>query len=298
MKRRMPTLNALKAFEMAGSTGSFTRAAAQLSVTQSAVSRQVRQLEDQLGEPLLLRQHHHLQLTPAGVVLLRALQQSFDRIEQTVRALQEQQHLRRLRLNAPPTFARRWLLPRLGTLRAAHPELDISLTTRLRDDLYESGQLDVAIRFGDGEWEGLDATRLMTEQHVAVCAPALLERYRNADGSPALDRMPLLHVLAGTDHRYLTWAHWLGAAGIDGVDLQGGCEFDLLDLAIRAARDGLGVTIADRHMLAEELDSGALLQVGEAQVDGHQSYWLVQRTEGALSPAVGIFRAWLLAQRA
>ena len=174
MKRKIPALNALKAFEVAGSTGSFTRAAELLNVTQSAVSRQVRQLEEQLGEPLLQRRHHHLQLTDAGRMLLRALQQSFDRIELTVRGIQQRQHLNRLRLNAPPTFASRWLLPRLGRLREAHPGLEVTLTTHLQDSLAETGTLDCAIRFGDGEWEGLDSSLLMHEKHIAVCAPGLL----------------------------------------------------------------------------------------------------------------------------
>ena len=296
MKRRMPTLNALKAFEVAGSTGNFTRAAELLHVTQSAVSRQVRQLEAQLGEPLLLRQHHHLQLTPAGRMLLQALQQSFDRIEFTVGAIQDKQHLNRLHLNAPPTFARRWLQPRLGSLLQACPQLDLSLTTRLQDDLVESTHLDVAIRFGDGEWDGLNASHLMTEQHIAVCSPALLAAHQDEAG-PALNTMPLLHVLAGEDRRYLTWRHWLDAAGLRGIDLQGGHEFDVLDLAIQAAVDGLGVTIADRHMVAPQVAAGTLVQVLDTHIDGHQSYWLVQRRETSGSPALAAFCAWLQGQR-
>ncbi|MBD7954579.1 LysR family transcriptional regulator [Stenotrophomonas sp. Sa5BUN4] len=297
MKRRMPTLNALKAFEVAGSTGNFTRAAERLHVTQSAVSRQVRLLEAQLGEPLLLRQHHHLQLTPAGKLLLQALQQSFDRIEFTVRRIQDQQHLHRLRLNVPPTFARRWLQPRLGSLRQAHPQLDLSLTTRLHDDLLESTRLDVAIRFGDGEWEGLTASHLLTEQHIAVCSPALATAHQR-DGIPALDDMPLLHVLAGEDRRYLTWTHWLDAAGLSGIDLQAGHEFDVLDLAIQAAVDGLGVTLADRHMVAPQLADGTLVQVLDTRLEGHQSYWLVQRREASGSPALAAFCHWLQAEQA
>lgn len=295
MKRRMPTLNALRAFEVAGSTGSFTRAAALLSVTQSAVSRQVRQLEDQLGEVLLERHHHHLQLTAAGRSLLQALQRSFDGIELAVRGIQEQQHLSRLRVNVPPTFARRWLLPRLPALGEALPGLELGLTTALRDDLYESTHLDLTVRFGDGEWDGLSATRLFTEEHIAVCSPALLQAHQR-DGQPCLEAMPLLHVLADRDQRYLTWRHWLAAAGVAEMDLHGGHEFDLLDTAIAAARAGLGVTIADRHMVAEELAEGSLVQLLEARIEGHQSYWLVQRGEGAVSPAQQSFARWLQQQ--
>jgi LysR family glycine cleavage system transcriptional activator len=288
----MPALNALKAFEVAGRTGSFTRAAELLNVTQSAVSRQVRQLEAQLDEALLQRHHHRLELTAAGRVLLQALAQSFDKIELTVRSIQEKTHLNRLRVNAPPTFASRWLMPRLGRLREQHPDLEISLTTRTQDSLAESSVLDCAIRFGNGEWDGLDNVLLMQERHVAVCSPALLAR-RQEQAAIDLNGFTLLHVLASDDQRYLTWQHWLKAAGIEGVDTQGGYEFDLLDHAIRAAVDGLGITIADRHMVAHELASGQLTQVLNVHVDGHQSYWLVTRPEQSGLPHLVQFKEWL-----
>jgi LysR family glycine cleavage system transcriptional activator len=292
LKRKMPALNALKAFEVAGQTGSFTRAAEQLNVTQSAVSRQVRQLEAQLGEALLVRRHHDLELTAAGRLLLHALRQSFDKIELTVRGIQEKTHLNRLRVNAPPTFASRWLLPRLGRLRERYPELEVSLTTRTGEGLAEAGVLDCAIRFGNGEWPGEDCLMLMNERHVAVCSPALLARY-GSESAVDLNRFTLLHVLASSDQRYLTWQHWLKAAGIEGVDTSGGYEFDLLDLAIRAAIDGLGITIADRHMIARELASGQLVQVLNVEVYGHQSYWLVARPGQAELPHLALFRDWL-----
>ncbi|RMP90816.1 hypothetical protein ALQ17_00312 [Pseudomonas fluorescens] len=300
MKRKMPGLNALKAFEVAGSTGSFTRAAELLNVTQSAVSRQVRQLEEQLGEHLLERRHHHLELTSAGRVLLRALHQSFDKIELTVRSIQQKTHSNRLHVNAPPTFTSRWLMPRLGRLREAHPELELSITTCLQDSLAQTSTLDCAIRFGNGEWDGLDSSLLIQERHIAVCAPSLYAR-ECSDGVD-LNRMTLLHVLASEDQRYLTWKHWLDAARIHGVDTQGGYEFDLLDLAIRAATDGLGITIADWHMVAAELASGQLTQVLNVHVEGHQSYWLVTRPEQTDMPQLQVFSQWLqeeiwLAQR-
>jgi LysR family transcriptional regulator, glycine cleavage system transcriptional activator len=294
LKRKMPALNALRAFEVAGHTGSFTRAAEVLHVTQSAVSRQVRQLETQLGEALLLRRHHHLELSATGRLLLQALKMSFDRIELTVRGIQEKTHLKRLRINAPPTFTSRWLMPRLQSLRAVAPELELTLTTALKDDLVESGSLDCAIRFGNGEWEGLDNQLLMNERHIAVCSPALLEG--RAEPVAHLSAFTLLHVLASSDQRYLTWQHWLKAAQIEDVDLGGGYEFDLLDHAIRAAVDGLGVTMADRHMITRELRQGALVPILDVEVDGHQSYWLVTRTGQEDVPQVALFRDWLRGQ--
>ncbi|MGK0162981.1 LysR substrate-binding domain-containing protein [Pseudomonas mosselii] len=301
MKRRMPGLNALKAFEVAGRTGSFTRAAELLNVTQSAVSRQVRQLEAQLGEGLLARRHHHLELTGAGRVLLQALHQSFNKIELTLRSIEQKPHANRLHINAPPTFTRRWLMPRLARLREQHPELELSITTCLKDSLAETGTLDCAIRFGNGEWDGLDSSLLFQERHIAVCAPSLYARESGEQGVD-LNHMVLLHVLAREDQRYLTWKHWLDAARISGVDTQGGYEFDLLDLAISAATGGLGVAIADRHMVVQELASGQLTQVLSVHVEGHQSYWLVTRPDQIQMPQLQVFGQWLqeeiwLAQR-
>jgi LysR family glycine cleavage system transcriptional activator len=285
----------MRIFEVVGQTGSFTRAAERLNLTQSAVSRQVRHLEEQLGADLLVRRHHRLELTAAGVQLFEALQHAFHEVELAVRGIEEKGNRNRLRINVPPTFARRWLMPRLPGLRRAHPELDVSLGTRLSDSLAERGLLDCAIRFGDGEWPMLKATRLMTERHIAVCAPALLQgidRDRPAD----LSRFTFLHVLASDDRRYLTWRHWLNAAGLDEVDTRGGLEFDLLDLAIEAACDGLGVSVVDRFMVERELASGRLVQLLDVEVDGHESYWLVTRAEQEDSANVALFRAWLTAE--
>lgn len=293
--RRLPALTAMRIFEVVGQTGSFTRAAERLNLTQSAVSRQVKHLEEQLGTDLLVRRHHRLELTAAGVQLFEALQHAFHEVELAVRGIEEKGNRNRLRLNVPPTFARRWLMPRLPGLRRAHPDLDVSLGTRLSDTLAERGLLDCAIRFGDGEWPMLRATRLMTERHIAVCAPALLhgvDRDRPVD----LSRFTFLHVLASDDRRYLTWRHWLSAAGLDEVDTRGGLEFDLLDLAIEAACDGLGVSVVDRFMVERELTAGRLVQLLDVEVEGHESYWVVTRAEQEDSANVALFRAWLAAE--
>ncbi len=290
--RRLPALSAMKVFEVVGQTRSFTRAAEQLNLTQSAVSRQVRNLEEQLGETLVIRRHHHLELTPSGAELLASLQQAFHTVEMTVRNIREKSNLRRLRINVPPTFAKRWLLPRLTSLRAFLPDVDLSITTDLEDNLSDRGMIDCAIRFGDGEWPSLRSERLFAERHIAVCAPHLLADLR---GSEVIDlsRFTFLHVLASADQRYLTWQRWLDAAGLAETDTQGGLEFDLLDLVIEAACNGLGVAVADRSMVAPLMQTGALTQVLDVEVEGHESYWLVTRTDSAQSPHVAAFRRWL-----
>ena len=256
--RKLPALTAMKVFEVVGQTRSFTRAADRLNLTQSAVSRQVRNLEEQLGTPLVIRHHHHLELTPSGMELLATLQQAFHNVELTVRGIMEKNNHKRLRLNAPPTFARRWLMPRLGRLRRIMPDIEISIGTELRDSLAERSLLDCAIRFGDGEWPSLTSQILMTERHIAVCAPELVGAGAKG-GTVDFSGLTFLHVMASADRRYLTWQHWLDAAGLGGTDTSGGLEFDLLDMAIEAALSGLGIAVADRSMVQPFLNTGRLV---------------------------------------
>jgi len=293
--RKLPALSAMKVFEVVGQTRSFTRAADRLNLTQSAVSRQVRNLEEQLGEPLLIRHHHHLELTASGAELLATLQQAFHTVELTVRGIMEKSNRNRLRINVPPTFAKRWLMPRLKSLRAALPDIEISIGTDLEDSLAERGLLDCAIRFGDGEWPMLKSRILMTERHIAVCAAGLLDKSQRAE-TVDLSQFTFLHVLSSGDRRYLTWQHWLDAAGLGETDTRGGLEFDLLDMAIEAACDGLGVAVVDRVMVDRQLQGGQLVQVMDVEVEGHESYWLVTRPDQQDSPHVQAFRHWLLAE--
>lgn len=293
--RKLPALSAMKVFEVVGQTRSFTKAAARLNLTQSAVSRQVRNLEEQLGEPLLVRRHHDLELTAAGAALFATLQQAFHSVEQAVRGIVDKSARNRLRINVPPTFAKRWLMPRLGRLRTALPDVEISISTELRDSLAERSLLDCAIRFGDGEWPMLDARILMTERHIAVCAPQLLEGGR---GAAPIDfsGLTFLHVLASADRRYMTWQHWLDAAGLADIDTSGGLEFDLLDLVIEAACNGLGVAVVDRWMVGEYLADGRLVQLSDVEIEGHESYWLVDRAGQPDSANVKGFKQWLLSE--
>ncbi len=293
--RKLPGLSALKVFEVVGETRSFTRAAERLNLTQSAVSKQIRSLEDDIGEPLIIRRHHHLELTPAGATLLETIRQAFHDIEMSLRGIAEKQSLNRLRINVPPTFAKRWLVPRLAGLKRSLPEIDISIGTALSDSLAERGLLDCAIRFGDGEWPTLEASRLMSEKHIVVASPALLDG-KALETPGDLSQFTFLHVLASPDQRYLTWRHWLDAAGFPELDTSRGQEFDMLDLAIEAARCGLGVTIADRSMVEGDLRAGTLQRLFDVEVEGHESYWFVTRPQAAIAPHVEAFRTWLFSE--
>lgn len=289
MSRRLPPLNALRTFEAAARCCSFTEAAEQLFVTQSAVSRQIHNLEARLGVVLFERRAGRITLTAAGQRLLPTVRTAFDRIESTTRHLHTPNGQARLRLNVPPTFAMCWLGPRIPDWRARYPDLDLTITTRSTDDLAADSSLDAAIRFGAGNWPDVALHLLMQESHIAVCAPQLLPI-----GTPLdLSRQTLLHVVRGSQDRFPTWKHWLDAAGIAGVETDGGLEFDVLAMAIRAAVGGVGVTIADRHMVAQELSRGELVQPLDVETPGHESYWLATRLAQPLSPELALFSEWL-----
>jgi LysR family glycine cleavage system transcriptional activator len=290
MKRKLPPLNSLKAFESAGQTGSFTQAGIQLNVTQSAVSRQVKLLEDLLGKQLLERKHHQLILTEAGRLLLPVLRQSFDQIDFVLRGIKEQQTLNQLTINVPPTFAHRWLIPRLSKLKNQYPKLDLTITTQGRDTLSSSSDQHCVIRFGDGQWDDLESEMLLQECHIPVCSPTLLASLPSLKQS--LDHTTILYVLKDKK-RFQTWKHWLMAANIDKLSNNRSIEFDTLNLAVRSAMFNLGVTMADKNMITHELSKGYLVQLMETELMGTQSYWLVNRVGQSEQANIAIFRQWL-----
>ncbi|TVO62330.1 LysR family transcriptional regulator [Spiribacter vilamensis] len=288
----MPSLNALKAFEVVARCRSITRAAAVLHVTPGAVSRQLKQLEAELGETLVIRGARQTSLTPSGMLLMETVSSSLDQVRQTVSDLRGGQHRRRLALNIPSTLASRWLMPRLHDLRAIDPALMISIRTEAKDRLSQRDGLDAAIRFGTGDWAALHSSHLFQERHVAVASPAVRSSLVRDDGRVSVAEATLLHVLK-REGRYLSWPHWLDAAGIDGVDAARGFEFDTLDLAIEAAIAGVGATIADWHMVAGDIAAGRLVQLLETVVPGTQSYWWVRPPDSPLIGPLETFERWL-----
>jgi LysR family glycine cleavage system transcriptional activator len=294
MPADLPSLNALKAFEVVARCRSITRAAAVLHVTPGAVSRQLKQLEHELDETLVVRGSRQIRLTPAGERLMESVTASLEQMRQAVGDLRHGRHRRRLALNIPSTLASRWIMPRLHRLRALDPTLVLSIRTEARDRLSQRDELDAAIRFGTGDWPDLHSRHLFSEQHVAVAAPAVRQALTRRDGAVMLADATLLHVLK-RDGRYLSWPHWLDAAGITGVDAGKGFEFDTLDLAIEAAIAGLGATIADWHMVADDLAAGRLVQLFETRVPGTQSYWWVHPPQTAPTGPLETFERWLRA---
>ncbi|WP_028225600.1 LysR substrate-binding domain-containing protein [Paraburkholderia ferrariae] len=298
--RRLPSLSALRSFEEASRTLSFTKAAQNLHVTQGAISRQIRLLEDYLGTPLFMRHHHRLEITPAGKRLLPTLQAAFDSIAHTLDTIRSDPSNSLLSINAAPTLATRWLTPRLRDFQARHPDLRISVTNEYGPLHGTERNEDCQIRFGMEPLPGGQSTLLMRERHVLVGSAHQFE-------GPAADEAALRALLAAhpwlyildIDRRLLVWEAWLEAAGFDvAMAPAGELEFSTLDQVIHAAVAGLGIAVADRNMIEQELANGTLVQLSPVEVTGPSGYWLDVRPEVQETLRVRNFSGWLVEHHA
>ena len=292
--KRLPPLNALRAFEVTGRHGSFTKAAEELNVTPAAVSQQVRLLEAILGKPLFERLPKHLQLTAEGAALLPGVQDGFRRIGEAVNAtfIRDEEH--RLQVSVAPAFAAKWLLPRLGSFQAAHPEIELGIDASMNLVDLTRGDADIAIRYGAGNYPGLVSERLLNEEVVTVCSPAVAATLRK----PAdLANHLLLHDASpDRDESCPTWEMWLRAAGVTGVDARRGLSFNQSSLVLEAALLGRGVALAKAAIARGDLDAGRLVRPFAISVPVGFAYYLVFARERAGEAKIGRFRSWLLAE--
>lgn len=263
--RRLPSLTALRFFEESARHMSFNKSATALCVTPGAVSRQIRLLEDALGTRLFDRDHKGIRLTAQGVELLACVSEAFDSLERTTRALSNAQRFERIRLtvSAPPTFATRWLSPRLGALMDAVPDIDLTVRTDAADERH------CTIRFGYEARADHRSELLFIERHGLVGAM----KYAGQPVETLLDKLPALHVLHN-DARLTLWPNWLDAAKLPRAHAENGIEFSTLDQAIHAARAGTGLAVVDRNMIADELHDGSLVLLSPVESTGPYGYWL------------------------
>jgi LysR family glycine cleavage system transcriptional activator len=288
MARRLPSLTALRAFEATARLASVTRAAQELHVTQSAVSRHLRTLEEELGLPLVRRVHRGVAITPAGRTLASALSASFERIGETIERLTREKNS--LRLRALPSIGVRWLWPRLHRFEAAHPEVRLHVDILWHNMQPDDVEHDIGIRVGRGPFPEEEVSFLMVEQLTPVCAPSLLLAHPLPWTAETLARLPLLH---GAED----WADWRTfVAGWSGgqFDVERGPTFDVLDMALRAAEAGRGVLAADINLIGEDLAAGRLVAPCHEVVPSGHAYVVVCPDRGGDAPAVEHLRAWLV----
>lgn len=293
---RLPSLNALRAFEAAARHQSFARAAEELRVTQGAVSRHVGLLEEDLGVALFRRHPRGVELTAQGRALLPELTASFERIARATRQVAEGE--RELRVACQPTLAARWLVRRLSGLQELRPGTRVTLGLMCGYDDFFRGGFDLGIAHYEADLDrppGLEAVLLRREAMAPVCAPALREGTRALRRPEDLARHTLLHPHPDRQD----WRRWLRAAGLpERVAEEGGQVFQTLEMAIAAAVGGLGVAMADLHLVRDELSSGALVTPFDLVVSEGTGYFLFVERGRFEEPKVAAFRDWLLAEAA
>ena len=292
LARRLPSLNALKAFEAAARHESFTRAAEELSVTQGAVSHQVKALELELGIRLFDRERQGLIITRAGRTYLEVVRDAFDRIALGTERIQHQSRAGALTVSTSPDFAAKWLVNRLGRFAETHSDIDLRISATMHHVDFAREDVDLAVRHGDGNWAGLDVVRLCSEQLFAVCSPKLFGTHRIREPSDVL-KFPLLHLDDRKD-----WSEWLEAAGVVDAELSHGPVLNRASMIIDAAVDGQGIALARTTLAAWDLINGRLVRPFATALRLSKSYWIVCPKATSMLPKITTFRDWLLAEAA
>lgn len=292
MSGKLPSLNGLKVFECAARHMSFTKAASELNVTQTAVSHQVRRLEDELGIRLFRRSRERLELTASGQAYLQGVSLAFDQLRFSTEQLLEGCNNTTLTISTLATFASKWLLPRLGSFRLAHPEIDIRVSASTDFVDFVAQGADSAIRYGSGGWKGLRSDWLMADEIFPVCSPKLLTGNHPLTSLDNLTYHTLLQVSGVTSN---DWSIWLEAVGLP-ANLTGGVRltFDLALMAVQAAVEGHGVCIGRRAYVEDDLRAGRLVAPFGKPVTTDHAFYLVSPYDLADCAKVVALRSWLI----
>ena len=290
MRRTIPSTTALLAFELAARHESFTRAADELALTQSAICRQIAGLEDFLGVRLFARTRRGVRLTEAGLSYSRQISARLDAVERdTLSVMAHHGRGAAIELAVVPTFATRWLLPRLGGFLARHPDVTVNLTNRTRPFLFAETEFDAALHYGEAGWPGTEAHFLMPENAVPVCSPRLLA------GRPGLapEAIAALPLLQQTTRPY-AWRQWFGSLGLRvGHDMTG-TRHELFSMLAQAAMHDMGVALIPPFLIREELDSGRLVVPFDHACRSDKAYYLIIPERKAETASLAAFRDWLV----
>ncbi|VXC86812.1 Transcriptional regulator, LysR family [Pseudomonas sp. 8Z] len=292
MRRKIPSTAALIAFESAARHQSFTKAADELNLTQSAICRQIGGLESFLNIELFRRSRRGVVLTEAGVAYSSKVAAQLDAVERDTLALMGNQGSS-IELAVVPTFGTQWLLPRLRAFQQLHPEVTVHLTNRTRPFLFADTHFDAAIYYGDAEWSGTQAHFLMHEHLLPVCSPSLLR------GAPVtVEHIATLPLLQQTTRPY-AWRRWFNAQGLSIARDMTGPRLELFSMLAQAARHEMGVALIPPFLIQRELQDGSLvIALNQTVPDNAHAYYLMVPERKAESSALKAFRDWLLKQAA
>jgi LysR family glycine cleavage system transcriptional activator len=287
---QLPALDGLRVFDAAARHLSFSAAAEELHLTPSAVSHRLRALETQLGVRLFNRGHRKVELSTEGAIYHQAVRDALEQIDLATRRIVQRQANAPLTLSLAPAFAVRWLLPRLARFNARHPDIDVRFTSTNSLTTFNADEIDMAVRYGRGDWPGLTAEMIMELDSLPVCSPALLA------GAPPL-RLPSdlrAHTLIHIETRPDDWRIWLLAAGVKDVDPERGRYFENLPMALDAAVAGLGIAIGDRPMVEADIAAGRLASPFTLDLVALGAYYFVHPPRNGEDRRVKAFKAWVM----
>lgn len=289
MARRLPPLNSLKCFEAAGRLLSFTAAAKELNVTQAAISHQIKVIENFLGVALFERYPRRLALTEQGRSLLPEVIEAFDQVSIAVAAIDKVQFSNVLSVRLAPSFAAKWLSPRLKYFWLQYPEIDLRLYHAHAAVDFEREEIDIAVTYGRGDWPGVVVEKLLSLDFFPVCSPSFLHNDKPLDRIENLRYYALLH-----DADYECWSDWLKLAGVDDIDARRGTVIDDTNVLIQAALDGQGVALGSTTFVDDLLESGRLIKPFDISLVNEFAYYVVYPQSHLQNPAVRAFKDWLL----
>jgi LysR family transcriptional regulator, glycine cleavage system transcriptional activator len=294
MARRLPPLNALRAFEAAARHLSFTKAADELFVTQAAVSHQIKALEEALGVQLFRRYNRRLELTRAGQDYLPPLRDAFDMMAVATRRLRPDNESAQLKVSTLQSFATKWLIPRLARFHERHPEIDPMISTSHRLVDLEAEDVDVAIRVGHGNYPELHVVLLMDDLAFPVCSPRLLDGPRPLRQPADLAHHVLLHDFSvSRDGDAPNWRNWLKRAQVTGVDAERGPSYNDTAMALQAAIAGQGIALARRSLVVDDLKAGILVCPFGPEMPTRFSWYFVCAPSRVEHPKVRALLRWL-----
>ena len=289
--RRLPPISALRSLEAAARYASFTKAAEKLHVTQSAISHQIKLLEDLWELRLFERKGQRLVVTRTGQELAGVTREFFDRIGLVLDSVHASRSREPLRLDTLQSFAVKWLVPRLGRFHALHPSIDLWISTHDHVVNFDYNEVDIAIHLGNGNFPGLHATLLLEEEVFPVCTPEFLERCGRPDSPRALLDYPLLLRLGEPAHT--NWKEWFEAADVPDARLSDGLRFPDTNMALEAAMKGLGVALARTAHVVDELATGQLVRLFHVRCPSNVAYYLLCPSGQQNQPSIVAFRKWV-----
>jgi LysR family glycine cleavage system transcriptional activator len=293
MTARLPSLNGLRAFEAAARHLSFTQAASELNVTQTAISHQIKRLEDELGIRLFVRNNRSLALTPQARDYLPLVRAAFDDLRLATERLVRKDDGKVLTVSTLASLAAKWLLPRLSAFQEAHPGIDVRITTSTSLVDFEKGDVDAALRYGRGHWPGVRAEWLMADELFPVCSPALLQSNKPLRCPQDLAYHTLLHTSGGYDD---DWRLWLTAAGLPAaISKQSGLSFDLIFMTVQAAIDGFGIALGRTSYVQDDIAKGRLVVPFKIALPADAGFYLVSPEGRTDPPKLRAFRQWVKA---